>query len=143
MPSRRHSEAMLSSPRKPSITIRIFSSAENRRRVLRRMPRTAFSADAFVAMDSFSPRSLEPSLRSETQIVQTQLTGNTAKVRAIDVKACRDYARSRLRPVFWVQLNVSSTPVAKVPKCLFCFPYPLQKIRVEFLWNGFHGLEFG
>jgi hypothetical protein len=43
-------EATLSSPRSPSITIRIFSSAENRRRVLRRMSRTAFSADSFLDM---------------------------------------------------------------------------------------------
>ena len=35
---------MHSSPRRPSITIRILSSAEKRRRVLRRISRTAFSA---------------------------------------------------------------------------------------------------
>jgi hypothetical protein len=46
MPSRRHRVAMLSSPRKPSTTMRIFSSAENRRRVFRRMSLTIFSADA-------------------------------------------------------------------------------------------------
>jgi hypothetical protein len=50
---------MLSSPRRPSITIRIFSSAENRRRVFLRISRTAFSADSFFAMDSFSSRSPE------------------------------------------------------------------------------------
>ena len=74
MPSRRHSEAMLSSPRRPSITIRIFSSAEKHRRVFRRMSRTAYSADAFFAMDSFSSRSREPSLRSSLHSVQTRLT---------------------------------------------------------------------
>ncbi len=66
-------DAMLSSPRSPSITIRIFSWAENRRRVLRRISRTAFSADAFFSMDPFSSRSPEPSLRSSVQSVQTPL----------------------------------------------------------------------
>jgi len=66
---------------RPSITIRIFSSAENRRRVFRRMSRTAFSADAFFVMDPFSSRSPEPSLRSPTKNVQTQLTGNTGSTR--------------------------------------------------------------
>jgi hypothetical protein len=42
--------AMLSSPRDPSITIRIFSSAENRRRVFLRISRTAFSADSLFSM---------------------------------------------------------------------------------------------
>src|SRR5262245_51376722 len=37
MPSRRHNSAMLDSPRKPSRTIRIFSSDECRLRVARRM----------------------------------------------------------------------------------------------------------
>jgi len=75
---------MLSSPRKPSILIRIFSSAENRRRVFRRMSRTAFSADSFSAMDSFSSRSLESSLGSETQIVETGLTVYTEE-RGIEI----------------------------------------------------------
>src|SRR5210317_541894 len=47
MPSLRHSSAMLDSPRRPSSTIRIFSSAEYRRRVARRMSRIAFSALSF------------------------------------------------------------------------------------------------
>ncbi len=37
MPSRRHSSAMLSSPRRPSSTMRIFSSTKNCRRVARRI----------------------------------------------------------------------------------------------------------
>ena len=41
------------------------------------MPRTAYSADAFFSMDSFSFRSLEPSLRSSAQSVQTRLTVHT------------------------------------------------------------------
>ena len=73
---------MLSSPRKPSITIRIFSSAENRRRVFRRMSRTVFSADSYFAMDSFSSRSQEPSLRSSTKNVQTRLTAYTDDVQS-------------------------------------------------------------
>src|SRR5688572_1298119 len=44
MPSLRHSSAMLSSPRSPSRTMRIFSSAENCRLVARRMSLTVSSA---------------------------------------------------------------------------------------------------
>src|SRR5215213_5934977 len=51
MPSRRHSSAMLSSPRKPSSTMRIFSSAEKWRRVARRMSLTMVSAGAFAGPD--------------------------------------------------------------------------------------------
>ena len=47
MPSLRHSSAMLSSPRRPSSTIRILSSAEKCRRVARRMSFTTRSAEAF------------------------------------------------------------------------------------------------
>src|ERR1700732_4961901 len=50
-PSRRHSSAMLSSPRRPSRTMRIFSSAENCRRVARRMSFTTFSAGSFTGPD--------------------------------------------------------------------------------------------
>ena len=49
MPSRRHSAAMLSSPRRPSRTTRIFSSAEWCLRVRRRMSRTTCSAGGFGA----------------------------------------------------------------------------------------------
>src|SRR6476660_6336858 len=44
IPSLRHSSAMLTSPRRPSSTMRIFSSAEYCRRVALRMSRTNFSA---------------------------------------------------------------------------------------------------
>src|SRR6056300_495786 len=47
MPSLRHSSAMLHSPRSPSSTILIFSSAEYCRRVALRMSRIAFSALSF------------------------------------------------------------------------------------------------
>src|SRR3954454_15590565 len=51
MPARRHSSAMLSSPRKPSSTMRILSSAEKWRRVARRMSLTTASAGAFAGPD--------------------------------------------------------------------------------------------
>jgi len=51
MLSRRHSSAMLSSPRSPSRTMRIFSSAENCRRVARRMDLIAFSTGCFAGPD--------------------------------------------------------------------------------------------
>src|SRR5918993_5395523 len=51
MPSRRHSSATLSSPRKPSSTRRIFSSAEKGRRVARRMSLTTVSAGSFAGPD--------------------------------------------------------------------------------------------
>src|SRR6188768_3015484 len=44
MPSLRQSSAMLTSPRRPSSTMRIFSSAEWCQRVFLRMSRTVFSA---------------------------------------------------------------------------------------------------
>ena len=47
IPSRRHSSAMLSSPRNPSNTIRTFSSDEYFFRVFRRISRTRFSVDTF------------------------------------------------------------------------------------------------
>jgi hypothetical protein len=46
IPSRRHCAAMLSSPRSPSSTTRILSSAERRLRSKRRMSRTTRSAGA-------------------------------------------------------------------------------------------------
>src|SRR5436190_3564715 len=51
IPSRRHSSAMLSSPRKPVSTMRIFSSAENCRRVARRISFTTCSAGSFTGPD--------------------------------------------------------------------------------------------
>ena len=44
--TRRHSSAILSSPRKPARTIRIFSSAEYCLRVARRMALMTFSASS-------------------------------------------------------------------------------------------------
>src|SRR6266487_4534708 len=49
MPSRRHSSAIFSSPRKPSNTTRTFSSAEYFLRVLRRISRTVASTAALVS----------------------------------------------------------------------------------------------
>ena len=51
MPSRRHKTAMLSSPRSPDTTIRIFSSAVYCLRVLRRISRTVLSAGSFLLID--------------------------------------------------------------------------------------------
>ena len=51
MPSRRHKAAMLSSPRRPDTTIRIFSSAVYCLRVLRRISRTVLSAGSFLLID--------------------------------------------------------------------------------------------
>ena len=51
MPARRHNSAMLSSPRTPSSTMRIFSSAENWRRVARRISLRAASAGALAGPD--------------------------------------------------------------------------------------------
>src|SRR5271155_3141475 len=50
-PSRRQSSAMLSSPRSPSNTMRIFSSSEKCRRVARRMSLIASSAGCFSGPD--------------------------------------------------------------------------------------------
>ena len=52
IPSRRHSSGMLSSPRRPDTTIRIFSSAEYYLRVLRRISRTVRSAVSLEFIDS-------------------------------------------------------------------------------------------
>src|ERR1051325_5615135 len=49
IPSRRHSSAIFSSPRRPSKTIRTFSSAEYFLRVLRRISRTVASTAAVVS----------------------------------------------------------------------------------------------
>src|SRR5665213_2907635 len=51
MPSLRHSSAMLSSPRRPSNTIRILSSAEKCRRVARRMSLITCSAGFLAVVD--------------------------------------------------------------------------------------------
>src|SRR3954453_11092231 len=51
MPLRRHNSAVLSSPRTPSSTMRIFSSAENWRRVARRISLRAASTGALAGPD--------------------------------------------------------------------------------------------
>src|SRR3970040_1042771 len=51
MPSRRHNSAMLSSPRSPSSTMRILSSAEKCRRVARRISFMTCSAGALTGTD--------------------------------------------------------------------------------------------
>ena len=51
LPSRRHSSAMVSSPRRPSSTMRIFSSAEYCLRVARRMSLMVLSAAVCRACD--------------------------------------------------------------------------------------------
>src|SRR5208282_6044068 len=83
MPSLRHSSAMLSSPRRPAITMRTFSSAEYNRRVARLISRTAFSAssDCVSAFDLISApfavkMSHKPSLPQSLETVQLVLTGN-------------------------------------------------------------------
>ena len=75
MPSLRQSSAMLASPRNPSRTMRIFSSAEYCRRVARRMSRTVFAALSGLAARALIVASLgvtmSPnfSLRQSTQSV--------------------------------------------------------------------------
>src|SRR5271155_4482873 len=88
MPSLRHSSATLSSPRKPAITMRTFSSAEYNRRVARLISRTAFSAssECVSAFDLISApfalkMSQKPSLPQSLQTVQLVLTGNTRLLR--------------------------------------------------------------
>ena len=51
MPSRRHSSAIVSSPRNPSSTMRIFSSAEYCLRVARRMSLIALAAPVWRVSD--------------------------------------------------------------------------------------------
>src|ERR1700676_1087528 len=84
MPSLRHSSAMLSSPRRPAITMRIFSSAEYCRRVARRISRTRLSASSEsvstfdLIVRSFAVKmSSKSSLPQSLTSVQLVLTGNT------------------------------------------------------------------
>src|SRR3954469_5557799 len=85
MPSRRHSSAMLSSPRKPVSTMRIFSSAENCRRVARRIPFTTCSAGSFTGPDfcpicapSMATMGQKSSLPQLTRSVSVVLMPDTA-----------------------------------------------------------------
>src|SRR3712207_650216 len=103
MPSRRHSSATLSSPRKPSSRMRFLSSAEKWRRVARRMSLTTVSAGSFAGPDLcfiFAPygsdepeilRSREPSLcLMGPDAGQWPMRSGTG-VRFMDVS--QDYAR--------------------------------------------------
>ena len=76
---RRHSSAMLDSPRRPSSTMRIFSSAEYCRRVARRMSRMAFSVLSFflvIIVPLWSDDEPKVSLIQTPQLVRVSLTGN-------------------------------------------------------------------
>ncbi len=76
---RKHSSAMVSSPRSPSKTIPIFSSDENLRRVLRLISRTTFSGSLCDFMvHSFGILSLpEVSINLMLETVSLQLAGYT------------------------------------------------------------------
>src|SRR3974377_2047300 len=83
IPSRRHSSAIAYSPRRPDNTIRIFSSAEYRLRVARRISRTCCSAVSdgtdfcLIFAPSRATMSQKSSLRKIPQSVSQLLTGNT------------------------------------------------------------------
>jgi hypothetical protein len=62
IPSRRHRLEILSSPRRPLITIRIFSSEKYFLRVLRRMSLTADSLDTFLFITTSFKESLTESI---------------------------------------------------------------------------------
>src|SRR3954463_16501012 len=93
MPSLRQSSAILASPRNPSRTMRIFSSAEYCRRVALRMSRTVFSALSALAVRVLIVASfgvtMSPnlSLRQSTQSVPQVLTGDNEE-QAADLVAC-------------------------------------------------------
>src|SRR3974390_1912611 len=82
IPSRRHSSAIADSPRSPDNTIRIFSSAEYRLRVARRISRTCCSAVSdgtdfcLIFAPSRATMSQKSSLRKIPQSVSQLLTGN-------------------------------------------------------------------
>lgn len=77
MPSLRHSSAMLSSPRRPSSTMRILSPAEKCRRVWRRTSFTTASAGAFVG--DFFRGGLGLHLRSFVTTFGKVASGDAAK----------------------------------------------------------------
>src|SRR3974390_1459676 len=86
IPSRRHSSAIAYSPRRPDNTIRIFSSAEYRLRVARRISRTCCSAVSdgtdfcLIFAPSRATMSQKSSLRKIPQSVSQLLTGNTTQI---------------------------------------------------------------
>src|SRR4026207_1515941 len=84
---------MLSSPRRPSKTIRIFSSAEYCLRVARRMSLTTFSAVSFAKLECcliFAPvnatMSQKHSLLQSAQFVPRVLTVDTAYIRKVKIE---------------------------------------------------------
>src|ERR1700683_1700674 len=102
IPSRRHSSAMLSSPRRPSNTMRIFSSAEYCLRVARRMSWTTFSAgslDDRVCCLIFAPvnvtMSQKLSLLQSANSVSRALTADNL-YRSGGRGAQRSFSRGRL-----------------------------------------------
>src|SRR5688500_625828 len=100
---------MLSSPRSPSSTIRIFSSAENRRRVFRRMSCTTFSG-VVVLLPSLPIGILLPWLRSVSySSARRGLTDSDAKHLLTPAEALKLRARKKgeviLRSVLEQQLE--------------------------------------
>ena len=98
MPSRQHSSAMLSSPRNPSRTIRIFSSALYCLRVLRLMSRMIFSDDdcrpvglCFISNPQL--RMNKNSLLNQIYICPIGADG----VQADEIDCVRDCARRQIR----------------------------------------------
>src|SRR3974390_2426611 len=91
IPSRRHSSAIADSPRSPDNTIRIFSSAEYRLRVARRISRTCCSAVSdgtdfcLIFAPSRATMSQKSSLRKIPQSVSQLLTGNMRDRKLADV----------------------------------------------------------
>ena len=102
MPSRRQSSAMVASPRRPSRTMRIFSSAEYCLRVARRMSRTSRSDGVSGVLDlclmstpqvvTMSPKSSVPQAAS---FVSQVLMSDRRK------KKKRSFSRPRLARARW------------------------------------------
>src|ERR1700722_19860682 len=93
MPSRRHSSAMLSSPRSPSSTTRIFSSAEKCRRVARRMSLIASSGGCFSGPDFcliFAPCGYD-----DPEILPTRKPPTVSKALTADTRAHNHFNQER------------------------------------------------
>src|SRR3984893_8126919 len=99
---------MLSSPRRPPKTIRIFSSAEYCLRVARRMSLTTFSAVSFAKLECcliFAPvnatMSQKHSLLQSAQFVPRVLTVDTPKAKCDlfewNVNWCVNYINDQLK----------------------------------------------
>src|SRR5271169_5481256 len=96
MPSRRHNSAMLSSPRSPSSTTRIFSSAEKCRRVARRMSLIASSAGCFSGPDFcliFAPCGYD-----DPEILPTRKQPAVSKALTADTHVGGERAVAQLHP---------------------------------------------